>query len=224
MLPRVLEPEVMDTAAEATDYDAMDHSAVNRRFVEDFLAVWNGLGPILDVGTGTVQIPIVLCQLRPDAQVVAVDYAEEMLRVGRDNVSRAGLTKRIRVQRCDAKQMPFPDANFGAVISNSIVHHIPSPRSVLVEIKRVVKPGGWLFVRDLLRPNDDATVLHLVRTYAGEANRHQQQMFEDSLRAALTLEEIRELTSELGFPAESVLQTTDRHWTWATTRGATDVR
>ena len=37
MLPRTLEPEVMDTAEEAVDYDAMDHGEVNRRFVGDFL-------------------------------------------------------------------------------------------------------------------------------------------------------------------------------------------
>ena len=37
MLHRVLEPEVMDTVEEARDYDAMDHSTVNRPFVTDFL-------------------------------------------------------------------------------------------------------------------------------------------------------------------------------------------
>jgi hypothetical protein len=37
MLQRVLEPEVMDTAEEAIDYDRMDHREVNRRFVDDFL-------------------------------------------------------------------------------------------------------------------------------------------------------------------------------------------
>ena len=37
MLQGVLEPEVMDTAEEARDYDSMDHSEVNRRFVADFL-------------------------------------------------------------------------------------------------------------------------------------------------------------------------------------------
>ena len=37
MLPRVLEPEVMDSPEEARDYDAMDHAEVNRRFVADFL-------------------------------------------------------------------------------------------------------------------------------------------------------------------------------------------
>jgi ubiquinone/menaquinone biosynthesis C-methylase UbiE len=37
-LDRVLETEVMDTAEEALDYDAMDHSAVNRAFVDNLLA------------------------------------------------------------------------------------------------------------------------------------------------------------------------------------------
>ena len=40
---------------------------------------------------------------------------------------------------------------FGAVMSNSIVHHIPEPASVLAEMVRVAAPGGLLFVRDLLR-------------------------------------------------------------------------
>ena len=91
MLSRVLEPEVMDTPEEARDYDAMDHAAVNRAFVADFLAVWDGRDPILDVGTGTAQIPIELCRQSPTARVVAIDLAEHMLRVGRDNVRRAGL-------------------------------------------------------------------------------------------------------------------------------------
>src|SRR5438309_99870 len=103
MLARVLEPEVMDSPAEARDYDAMDHSAVNRVFVSDFLAVWNGSNPILDVGTGTAQIPIELCRREARAEVQAIDLAEAMLRVGRDNVRRAGLEGRVRLERCDAK-------------------------------------------------------------------------------------------------------------------------
>ena len=38
MIERVLEPEAMDTAEEVRQYDAMDHGAVNRQFVDDFLA------------------------------------------------------------------------------------------------------------------------------------------------------------------------------------------
>src|SRR5713226_7959132 len=105
MLPRVPEPEVMDSAEEARDYDAMDHAAVNRVFVADFLTRWHGRGPVLDVGAGTAQIPIELCRRDPSAEVTAIDLAEHMLQVGRDNVRRAGLENRIRLEREDAKKM-----------------------------------------------------------------------------------------------------------------------
>src|SRR5262245_32583288 len=170
MLSRTLEPEVMDSADEARDYDAMDHSAVNRVFACDFLAVWDGSNPILDVGTGTAQIPIELCRQAPTARVTGIDLAEHMLRVGRENVQRVGFGDRIRLEHCDAKGAPFADGAFAAVMSNSIVHHVPDPVTVLAEMVRLVRRGGRLFVRDLLRPPDEATLAHLVATYAGEAN------------------------------------------------------
>ena len=59
MIPRVLEPEAMDTPEEVLQYDLMDHSEVNARFVADFLAVHGPCrgGEILDVGTGTAAYP-----------------------------------------------------------------------------------------------------------------------------------------------------------------------
>lgn len=220
MLPRVLEPEVMDSAEEARDYDAMDHSTVNRVFVADFLAAWDGNNPILDVGAGTAQIPMELCRQSATAVVTAVDLAEHMLAVGRENVNRAGLHDRIRLERCDAKRLPHTTGAFGAAISNSIVHHIPEPAAVLVEMVRVTAPGGVLFVRDLLRPDDEATLRRQVELHAGEANAHQQKMFADSLHAALALSEIRDLVAALGFDPSEVRQTTDRHWTWNTRNAA----
>lgn len=214
MLPRILEPEVMDSVEEASDYDAMDHSTVNRVFVADFLAVWDGHGPVLDVGTGTARIPIELCRRDARPQVVGVDLAEHMLALGQRNVEHAGMTSRIRLDRCDAKTLPYSPGMFGAVISNSIIHHIPDPSICLAEMDRVAAAGAVLFVRDLLRPQDGATLDHLVRTHAGDANSHQQQMFRDSLHAALTLDELRERIARLGYDPTAVRQTTDRHWTW----------
>jgi len=82
---------------------------------------------------------------------------------------------------------------------------------------RVARPGGILFVRDLLRPPSDEVVRHLVATYAGDSNAHQQKMCDDSLRAALSLKEIRSMVANLGFDPNTVQQTTDRHWTWRAT-------
>ncbi len=218
MLPRVLEPEVMDSAEEARDYDAMDHSQVNRLFVADFLAAWPGSGIVGDIGTGTAQIPIELCRQREAVSVMALDLAPHMLAVAGENVRQAGLERRITLRHCDAKDLPFADQAFAAVMSNSIVHHIPEPARVLAEMVRLTRLGGALFVRDLLRPENEAAVQRLVDTYAGDANDHQRQMFGDSFRAALTLAEARKLVRDLGFQPDTVQQTSDRHWTWSTVR------
>jgi len=219
MLARVLEPEVMDSPEEALEYDSMDHRAVNRAFVEDFLAFVPG-GPrfpdsILDLGTGTAQIPIELCRRIPAACVTAVDLAESMLELGRANLAAAGLLDRVTLERIDAKGLPYRAGEFAAVISNSIVHHVPEPRRVLDEAIRVTEPGGYLFFRDLLRPETDAAVESLVARHAGQATPRQRALFAASLRASLNLVEIRALVAEFGFLDQEARQTSDRHWTFA---------
>ena len=220
MLNRILEPEVMDTAEEAVDYDRMDHSHVNRLFVDDFLLALTGtdrldnqLVSIFDAGTGTAQIPIELMQRRFNGTVVGSDLAQAMLVVARQNVQVAGFQDSIELVLRDCKQLPEPDATYHAVMSNSIVHHVPEPRIALRELWRVVKPGGILFVRDLMRPDNLDSLEHLVKTYAGEANDHQQKMFRESLHAALTVSEVREILVELGISKDAVKATSDRHWT-----------
>jgi ubiquinone/menaquinone biosynthesis C-methylase UbiE len=217
MLPRVLEAEVMDTLDEALDYNSMDHGEVNRIFVGDLQAA--GLNPaageILDVGTGTALIPLELCRQVPQAKVRAVDLSSHMLEVARQNVEEAGLAERIVLERIDAKGLPYADGRFAAVISNSIVHHIPEPKIVFAEMRRVVASGGLIFIRDLLRPADDAEVDRLVETYAAGGNAHQREMFEDSLRAALRVEEIQATLADISSNPDCVRMTSDRHWTWA---------
>lgn len=225
-LPRVLEPEVMDTPEEALDYDAMDHSEVNARFCED-LAAFTPLGAgtrVLDVGTGTARIPIELCTRNAAVLVLAVDLAAHMLEIARANVERAGLAARIELRRVDAKGLPFEDGAFRVTVSNSIVHHIPEPREALAAMWRVTAPGGVLFVRDLHRPQSSEELAELVTRYGGtppedprarRAFEHQRELFRASLHAALTVDEVADLAASLGIPREAVRRTSDRHWTLA---------
>ncbi|HVJ86534.1 MAG TPA: class I SAM-dependent methyltransferase [Caulifigura sp.] len=208
----------MDSEEEARDYDAMDHREVNARFAGDFeeAARHAGLpaaGRLLDVGTGTALIPIEIATLLPGLRITAIDLAEEMLVLGRKNVAAAGLADRITLQRIDAKDLAGPSASFDAVVSNSIVHHIPQPLDVFREMARATRKGGVLFVRDLLRPDSKAELDRLVSQYAGDANDRQRQLFADSLHAALTLEEMANLLESIGLPRGAVRQTSDRHWT-----------
>lgn len=232
MLPRTLEPEVMDTAAEAADYDSMDHSSVNRLFVDDLLSAASSTGfserlasrsdrlRVLDVGTGTAQIPIELCQRPVSIDMVAIDLAVEMLLLAEKNIREAGLHGHILLEHVDAKELPFDGGEFDWVISNSIIHHIPEPLDSLKEMQRVLKPGGLLFVRDLLRPESSDSVEEIVQSYAGDENADQQQLFRQSLHAALTVSEMANLMVTLGWQADSVEQTSDRHWTVSTLRPA----
>lgn len=214
MLDRVLEPEVMDNEDDARDYDRMDHAQVNRQFVDDLLAAGLRSGTVLDVGTGTAQIPIELCRRNAEVTVWAVDLSASMLDLARANVVLANLVERIELGVVDAKELPDEDGLFDAVISNSIVHHIAEPELVFREAVRVVSPGGLLFFRDLIRPENAADLNELVATYAADVNDHQRRLFAESLRSSLTVDEVRDLVAKEEFGAETVSQTSDRHWTF----------
>ena len=219
MLTRILEPEIMDSADDAREYDAMDHTAVNAQFVTDLLPHLN-CSPlqILDLGAGTAQIPIEIARRALYTHITAVDAAESMLAIARTNVAAANLTDRIAPILADAKYLPFADSTFPVVISNSILHHIAEPQAVVDEAIRVTTRGGLLFHRDLARPSDEGELQHIVETYAATATPYQRKLFGDSLRAALTLEEMRDMVASLGFACDTVQVTSDRHWTWSATR------
>ena len=222
MLDRILEPEVMDTPEEAMIYDDMDHSAVNEAFVSDLIS-FLGINAdthaemidIFDIGTGTARIPILLADQIPQCRIMGGDASVAMLDVAKINIDIAGLLDRVQLARIDAKQTDYEDGFFTGVMSNSIIHHIPEPLAVLRESVRLTEPGGWLFFRDLVRPESSEQLEQLVATYCGEEPESAQKLFRESLQASLSLAEIREMVASLSFAPETVQMTSDRHWTWA---------
>lgn len=214
-MDRILEPEVMDTWLEATAYDAMDFVSVNTAFAMDAIAIDPDAIKILDVGTGTARIPILMCQQRSQYLITGIDLAQSMLIIGRRNVEASGLMQRIKLERVDSKKMPYPDLEFDMVISNSLVHHLPDPLSFFKEIKRLVRPNGGILIRDLIRPENEQIVNELVAKFGGDYDAHQQQLFSDSLKAALTLTEVQELIDRVGLSGVKLAQSSELHWTIA---------
>jgi ubiquinone/menaquinone biosynthesis C-methylase UbiE len=217
MIPRVLEPEAMDSPEEVIEYDAMDHSQVNARFVGDFLCAHgpNRGGEFLDVGTGTARIPIALAQADPQARILAVDISPNMLARAEANIARAGLEDRIRCLLGDIKHLhqAVGRAQFEAVISNTIIHHIPEPSEALRAMIERTAPDGTLLVRDLARPASLSDLDRLVLIYAGHETPRARDLFAASLHAALTLDEVRQIVWTLGLPIDRVTMSSDRHWT-----------
>jgi ubiquinone/menaquinone biosynthesis C-methylase UbiE len=211
---RILEPELMDTEDEALEYHAMDFSEPDGRFARDALALVAAVKApeLIDFGTGTAKIPVLLCRTRQDARVYAVDPAAEMLRVASRHVAEARLDGAITLARSDGRATKLAAGRFDAVLSNSTVHHIHQPAALFREMKRVLKPGGAILVRDLCRPRsmDDAWAI-VKRVAAGDSLR-QQQLFFDSLCAALTVEEVEKILAEVGWSDLRVTMSSDRHW------------
>jgi ubiquinone/menaquinone biosynthesis C-methylase UbiE len=219
MLPRTLEPEAMAGQEEASVYNTMDHAAVNAAFVADLLAAaqvptlqgrpWF----VLDAGTGTGHIPIKLCEQRDDARILAVDLSEAMLNLARANVEQAGLSSRIQIESADCKALPLANGAADAVMSNSLIHHIPDPLPAFAEFWRIVRPGGLLFVRDLARPDSESDVEAIVDHVAADGTAYERQLLRQSLHAALTAAEADNLARSIGLPSGSIQMTSDRHWT-----------
>ncbi len=213
-MERILEPEVMDSMEETIAYDGMDFTEINTAFAKDAITLCPlESAMILDAGTGTARIPVLMCQMQPKYKITAIDMAQSMLQVASKNVEQARLQNQIHLELVDAKCLPYGDKQFDMVISNSLVHHLPNPLPFFQEIKRVLKPNGGIFLRDLFRPVDKQAVNTLVNNIGTEYDEHQQKLFRDSLHAAFTLEEVEDLIIKAGLEGVKIYQNSDRHWT-----------
>ncbi len=210
MLSRVLEPEVMDSAEEASEYDAMDHTSPNAAFVERLVKL-GAHGRMLDIGTGPGQIPLLVCEKIPGASVVGIDLSRHMLELAEKKRRASPHAAQIEFQFADAKKLGFPDASFDSVFSNTILHHIPDPRPFVAEAVRVLKPGGVLVIRDLFRPPVRGMLDRIVQTYAGTSTPRQRALYAASLHAALTPGELQDIADELNMTDAQVVIDSDRH-------------
>lgn len=211
-LPRLLEPEVMDSDAVAEAYETMDHLAPNAAVVGR-LAELGAHGSMLDLGCGPAHIPLAVCERFPSATVVGVDMSPKMLAIAHRHIVTSPYRSRIVLQLADAKRLPFSNHCFDVVYSNTTLHHLADPVPFLREAWRVLKPGGVLLIRDLYRPPTRQRLDELVATYAAGNTPLQRQLLSDSLHAALTPQELHEAAVTSGMTHVAVSLDTDRHMT-----------
>ena len=98
---------------------------------------------VLDVGSGTgVFLPYLLGVIGERGRVYAVDLAEAMLTESR----RKGLGDRVRYLCADATSIPLQAATCDAAVCYSSLPHFPDKPMALREMRRVLKPGGALYI------------------------------------------------------------------------------
>ena len=107
---------------------------------------------VLDLCTGTGDLAIAATRGAPDARVVGVDFAGEMLRFGLSKVRAAGLQQHIRLIRGDATAVPVGDATCDAATIAFGIRNVAEPEKALAEIARALKPRGRLAILEFGQP------------------------------------------------------------------------
>jgi demethylmenaquinone methyltransferase/2-methoxy-6-polyprenyl-1,4-benzoquinol methylase len=107
---------------------------------------------VLDLCTGTADLALAIAGSAADAQVVGIDFAAGMLRLGQDKVRAAGMHSRIHLVRGDATRIPLADACCdGATVAFGI-RNVSEPERALAEMARILRPGGRLAILEFAQP------------------------------------------------------------------------
>lgn len=215
MLPRTVEPELMDDLEQATAYADADFAAPHEAFVDRFVARFGGdataiVGTALDIGCGPADVVIRLAKRCPRLVIDGVDGADAMLAIGRERVRAAGLHNRVRLYHALLPTTSLPRVGVDVVTSNSILHHLHDPDVLWRTVRLAARPGTKVFVMDLLRPVDGATVDRFVDVYAAGEPEVLRHDFRASLHAAFTLDEVRAQLQHAGLKLD-VRAVSDRH-------------
>ena len=105
----------------------------------------HGVKKILDLGCGTGRHIIYLA--KNDFKVYGIDIAEQGIEITKEWLEEEKLQADLKVGSI-YKKLPYKDNFFDAVISTAVIHHekIENIRKAILEIERVLKPNGLIFI------------------------------------------------------------------------------
>jgi demethylmenaquinone methyltransferase/2-methoxy-6-polyprenyl-1,4-benzoquinol methylase len=107
---------------------------------------------ILDLCTGTADLALAVIGRQPNASVIGVDFSAAMLERGLAKVRAAHAGPRIHLVRGDATRIPLPDRSCDGATIGFGIRNVAEPEQALVELSRVLKPGGRLAILEFGQP------------------------------------------------------------------------
>ena len=102
---------------------------------------------LLDVGCGPGTITVDLARRVAPGEVVGLDVADEVVAQAEAHRREEGIDN-VRFATGDVYALDLPDASFDVVHAHQVLQHLTDPVRALGELRRVLKPGGLLAVRD----------------------------------------------------------------------------
>ena len=109
---------------------------------------------ILDVATGTADMPLMMIKYLQPKKITGIDISEKMLEIGRKKISGLKSESLIELQSGDSESIDFSDNCFDAITVAFGVRNFENLEKGLTEIFRVLKPGGKLIILEFSKPQN----------------------------------------------------------------------
>ena len=145
-----------ETSASAADVYTHGHQPAvvaqhARRTAEDCAAFARHViepdARILDVGCGPASITVGLARWAERGHVTGIEVTDEILAAAAATVAEAGVGN-ITLANESVYELPYGDGAFDVAYAHQVCQHLSDPVAAIVEMARVVRPGGWVAVRD----------------------------------------------------------------------------
>ena len=214
LVKRILEPELMEGEVQALAYARADFADSNSNFVRHFieLAGRDFAGAVLDLGCGPGDIPLRLARVYPRMIVHALDGSAAMLRLAREAATLAPeAAARVEWVQGLVPGAALPCARYDAVVSNSLLHHLPDSGALWDTVRGYAAPGAPVVVMDLFRPASAEAALAIVDRYAAGEDQILRHDFLASLHASFEPGEIQGQLAAAKLDGLNVQVVSDRH-------------
>ncbi len=105
------------------------------------------ISKVLDIGTGAGDlIKLISSSFPPETKITGIDPSEEALAEAR----RLNELANVEFVRMEGEKINFPDHSFDVVCMSNAMHHLASTEKSFSEMKRVVKPEGWIVIAEIV--------------------------------------------------------------------------
>lgn len=102
---------------------------------------------ILDVGCGPASITVGLARWALRGHVTGIEVGDAILATAASTVAEAGVDN-VTLDAESVYELTYDDDSFDVAYAHQVLQHLSDPVAAIREMERVVRPGGWVAVRD----------------------------------------------------------------------------